>query len=329
MHVLTIQGSPTQARKLKRGQAVRIKQGTGFNLVVSPGTYHLASRAFDKGKGVTVKLSQPEIDANRSFNPEDQESVQALHGEMTGRGLFSSLGKVLGPVLKPLGKVLKPLAPVLKPLAKAGLGKAFDIAGSVLGNVPGVGMIAKPLLGELQKGIENKVEGMGLYAGRGYKGLFTPVGGASGGRIRQASLMDFPEVRKAVERTKQQAGSNFSGPIDLRTSTLGYAHANAARSAMQKDAIDSRRQSNPNPSYSDEPFAPKSRGYGLRSYTPQPYHRSIIGNGGGQLNYMPPALISQPFSANYQMQHFLPVQFQSFNRSMHEPAHRMGMGLYM
>jgi hypothetical protein len=322
MHVLTIQGSPTQARKLKRGQAVRIKRGSGFNLVVSPNTYHLASRAFDKGKGVTVKLSQPEIDANRSFNPEDEESVEALHGEMTGRGLFSSLGKVF----KPIGQVLKP---VLKPLAKAGLGKVFDVAGSMLGNVPGIGMIAKPLLGELQKGIEGKVDGMGLYAGRGYKGLFTPVGGASGGRIRKASLMDFPEVRQAVERTKQQAGSNFTGPIDLRTSTLGYAKANADRSAMAKEAIDSRKQANPIPSYSDEPFSPKSRGYGMRSYTPQPYHRSIIGNGGGQLNYMPPALISQPFSANYQMQHFLPVQFQSFNRSMHEPAHRMGMGLYM
>ena len=47
----------------------------------------------------------------------------------------------------------------------------------------------------------------------------------------------------------------------------------------------------------------------------------MIGHGG----YTAPALISQPFSANYQMSHFLPPAYQHYSNSMHE-GH--GQGLY-
>jgi hypothetical protein len=54
-------------------------------------------------------------------------------------------------------------------------------------------------------------------------------------------------------------------------------------------------------------------GYGI-------HHKGIVGRGGGMIGYgsvfHPPALASQPFSANFQFQHFLPVQYQHFNSGM-------------
>ena len=347
MHVLTIEGSPTQVRKLKKGQSVRIKQGKGFNLIVHPNTYKLASRAFNKGKALQVKLTPEEININKqaSENPEILNQAEEVHGEMTGKGLFSFIGKILKPLGKVLRPVLKPLAPVLKPLAKAGLGKVFDVAGSMLGNVPGpIGMLAKPLLGELQKGIESKVDsaGNGLYAGRGmYDSSLGYRGGASARGFgimsemsklakaqRGAGLMDFPEVRKAHERQKIRADNNFSGFGDLRRASEGYYKANKQRSDMNADHYNTRLSQNPRPSYEDEQFAPRSRGYG---FVPEPFSRSITGRGGGMLQaeFYPPALVSQPYSANYQMSHFLPIQYQPYNRSMHEPFSRNGNGLYM
>ena len=55
MHILPIDASPMQLRKLRNGHNVRIKKGTGFNLIVHPENYHLASKAFAKNKGIEVK----------------------------------------------------------------------------------------------------------------------------------------------------------------------------------------------------------------------------------------------------------------------------------
>ena len=47
MHVITIGGSEHQKSRLRNGHKVRVKHGAGFNIVVSPNTYHLVSRAFN------------------------------------------------------------------------------------------------------------------------------------------------------------------------------------------------------------------------------------------------------------------------------------------
>ena len=56
-HIITIDASPSQLGKLRRGHPVRIRRGKGFNLVVHPTTYKLASRAFAKDKGFQIALS--------------------------------------------------------------------------------------------------------------------------------------------------------------------------------------------------------------------------------------------------------------------------------
>jgi hypothetical protein len=56
--------------------------------------------------------------------------------------------------------------------------------------------------------------------------------------------------------------------------------------------------------------------------------KSTIGLKGSMMStYTPPALVSQPFSANFQFQHFLPPQYQHFNSGGHNVMG--GNGLYV
>ena len=55
--------TPKQLLKLRRGEKVRIKHGTGFNITVHPETYNLVARAFNKSKGVEIGLSPEELKA--------------------------------------------------------------------------------------------------------------------------------------------------------------------------------------------------------------------------------------------------------------------------
>ena len=55
--------------------------------------------------------------------------------------------------------------------------------------------------------------------------------------------------------------------------------------------------------------------------------KSTVGLKGGMVHsFVPPALVSQPFSANFQMQHFLPPQYQHFNSGGGDMS---GEGLYV
>ena len=75
MHVISCQGSKTQKSKLRNGHKVRIKHGAGFNVIVSPSTYHIVSRAFLKNKGISMQLSPEEIMMNRNPSPEMQSHI--------------------------------------------------------------------------------------------------------------------------------------------------------------------------------------------------------------------------------------------------------------
>ena len=55
MHVISINGSNAQKSKLRNGHKVRVKHGAGFNVIVSPNTYHIVSRAFLKNKGIIAR----------------------------------------------------------------------------------------------------------------------------------------------------------------------------------------------------------------------------------------------------------------------------------
>jgi hypothetical protein len=59
--------------------------------------------------------------------------------------------------------------------------------------------------------------------------------------------------------------------------------------------------------------------------------RSSVGRNGGMMSsYYPPALQSQPFSANFQFQHFLHPQYQHFNMGgYHDVNDITGNGFYL
>lgn len=115
------------------------------------------------------------------------------------------------------------------------------------------------------------------------------------------------------------------------TRKIGHAvaEANDVNSGITGKAIKERTQKYPvYKDFSQEPFAPFSRGYGVNT------SNSIVGRGGSMLHHgvglgLPPALQSQPYSANYQMSHFLPPHYQHYNNSVSgEGMRRKGNGLY-
>jgi hypothetical protein len=83
---------------------------------------------------------------------------------------------------------------------------------------------------------------------------------------------------------------------------------------MSGDAITARRGLIPQEGLS---------GMGLGGRLGRREHGSI-GRGAGMIHFLPPALISQPLSANFQMSHFLPVQYQKYNDG---PGMVIGAGL--
>lgn len=120
MHLISFSASPKQLSKLRNGHKVRIKKGTGFNLVVNPQNYHLVTRAFTKNKGVDVSLSPEEIQHNSEMTPEQHEDMADTVEDnlfkhlpfSEGGSIFkkgrkaskSKLGKELRQSLKPAGR---------------------------------------------------------------------------------------------------------------------------------------------------------------------------------------------------------------------------------
>jgi hypothetical protein len=92
MHVISVQGSNTQRSKLRNGHKVRVKHGSGFNVIVNPDTYHVVSRAFNKNKGVSMQLSPEEIMMNKAPSPELQAQIMGHTQHMVIPGVQSHLG---------------------------------------------------------------------------------------------------------------------------------------------------------------------------------------------------------------------------------------------
>ena len=135
MHVISVQGSNTQKSKLRNGHKVRVKHGAGFNVIVSPNTYHIVSRAFMKNKGISLQLSPDELAMNRAPSPEMQQAIMGHtqhmvipgvtdHINVGGRGLGTGIGdffKNIGNKIQGAFQTVKEKVydPVYKPIEKA------------------------------------------------------------------------------------------------------------------------------------------------------------------------------------------------------------------
>jgi len=225
MHTISIDASPSQIRKLRKGHRVRVKKGTGFELLVHPATYNIVSRAFSKNKGSQIALSSEELEANKSISPESH----------AGRFDASKAVKVESPV---------------------------------------------------------KIEGQGIS-----------------GTIARNKLHN---------ELNEHLGTNYGY---LSRAGIDNAISGKLSASLAKMGMDARHALSPHAGFSG-PLEPHSRMVGGA------VERSSVGRNGGMLStYTPPALVSQPFSANFQFQHFLPPQYQHFNMGVGDGM--SGTGLYV
>ena len=247
MHTISIDASPSQIRKLRKGMKVRVKKGTGFNVIVHPETFNRVSRAFGKNKGLELELTQEELQHNENMSPSEGASMIPSPSE--------------------------PSKMSAEPPSRGTEGQGIfrKVKRSVKDHVER-SKLANSLNDHLQKNYD--------YMGRA-------------------------GIDNAIQMGKQASMSR-----------MGINARRAIRSELDGgDDIDNEQR-------------PRSRSY-IKGGTLS--ENGTVGLNGGMIHmFVPPALISQPFSANFQMQHFLPPQYQHYEQGGHEDSesHGLGTGLY-
>ena len=300
-HVLRIDASPAQLSKLRNGHAVRIKKGTGFNLIVHPETYHLVTRAFAKNKGVEIALSPAEIEANR--NPDiyapaveavaSEEETPVSGGSIFGKKFDRSLKKHLG---HKTVKALHDVANVAKPLVKKAMREGIKSGAEAL----------TAYAPELAPLMPFATEGL---ARAGDKFLEGPNRGKGLRHVHSGLIASVPDAMRSK----------------LSRAGLDKAIADADSAHMLSDAVKARYHASRPATLNAG--GPLNEGMGF-------HHRRMehgsIGRGAGMLNndnrpYSAPALESQPLGANFQMRFFLPPQYQIHGNGLYAGR---GSGLY-
>ena len=303
--LITIDASPKQLSKLRNGHRVRIKKGMGFNVIVHPDTYHLVSRAFQKNKGIEVQLSPEEIEMNRSLSPEQHMEMKKANPEIAGEGIF---GKKFDRLLKKAGikKTAYAVGDALKPLAKAGITAGLTAGATALGGI-------QP---ELIPFLPAGVAGM---SGLAFDYLDNPSkyqSGFSGVKGKPVRNMAEQIVKsKLNEKLNERLGTNYDY---MSRAGIENAVAQQAAAELNKATILPRFQNDAE--MDDYTMRLVRGGSGLYAGGAigryRTMDRSVMGRGNVSSGaYIPPALVSQPLSANFQFQHFLPPAYQKFSGS--------------
>lgn len=217
-HVVAIDASPKQLSKLRNGHPVRIRKGTGFNVIVHPGTYNLVQKAFAKSKGIQVQLTPEEIQMNRSLSPEQHQAY--MKQGMAGQGIFDTMKSVGKEALKTLVKEAAP--GLIKKGLKKGAEKLTEKRGPMAKKLAELGA---DKLGDLAAGvIEKKMSGGAM------------VSGIVASPARSMSA----QVSKAIKADKMNdmLGTNFDY---MGRAGIDSAIKNMMSSKMSSDAVGARR----------------------------------------------------------------------------------------
>jgi len=303
-HILTIDASPGQLRKLRTGRPVRIKQGTGFNLIVHPSTYHLASRAFSRKSGLQVSLSPEEIEMNRSVSPEEHMALRESGDTqaIAGRGIF---GPKFDRMLKKAGikkaayAIGEHFKTPLKGAVTAGIASGAAALGAAQPEL--IPLIAPGAIG-LTSFANDYIDNPNKYHGK--TGLTAP---------RVSSLAQQAAKAKAAEVVNRELGTNYDY---MSRAGMDKAISDALTAQHTAQSIDSRFAMAPAPydGFRGRGICHERRASG-----------GSVGLHGSMLIHKAPALKSQPMSANFQFQHFLPPAYQAYNSGSGLYA---GKGLY-
>jgi len=283
--------SRKQISKLRNGHKVRVKppmEGEGVCVIVRPETYNLVSRTFGRGKGLELSLSPEELQLNKTEA-----------SSMEGKGIF---GPAFDRFLerKGLKKAVYKIGDQLKPAAKTALIGALTAGGASLAT-------ANPALIPYIPG------GVAALSSLGLDYIENPNSYYSGAKAKKAKSLAGRMVEdKALQIINRETGANL-GALDR--ASIGSAIANKAQAEMIDRSVADQYSFSGNGLY-----AGQGLGLGVgRSGCGVGGERGVrrtggsIGLGGGMVS-QPPALRSQPFSANFQFQHTLPPAYQKFSR---------------
>jgi len=305
-HVIHIKASPKQLAKLRKGHRVRISpamEGEGFNLIVDPSRYDTLSRTFNRGKGMQIQLTPQEIVANQE-------------APMEGTGIF---GKRFDRFLEKRGlrdaayKIGDKLKPAFKSAVMGGI--AAGTAGLAGLSTFGSGGTMAPLAAYLPAAGAGAAYLANDYIDNPdkYHNMYTSNVGGTRNPHAAASLAGQVAENYALKKLNEETGSNYG---NLSSAAIANAMAHKARAAMNDTSVGKQLSQFPN-SIDDNPYAPRSRfsrslGYGLhrKSKGEIGIHSSFVSS----QSHLPPALLSQPFSANFQFQHTLPPAYQKFSK---------------
>ena len=336
--------SPKQLSRLRNGHKVRIKapiSGKGcYSCYISAGKFSNVNRQIGRGKGVELVLSPDEILAN-------QQARGGMEGEGIFDDIGKAF-KTTGKILKPYAKqVAKSALPVLKQGAESLIDMGAEYAPQLISGaltagalalgqpelVPGamwVGNEAGKALGkagkkalkkEVDKGFSKADRALSGRKSEGNKGATTTNQRASqGNSLEGQQLYD-----RSLGQLNSSLGTNMgymgrAGLAGLDFITL-QALADEARvkQMSRSTSLDTPNRSNFSSAQlgnrggmswvggsGEGLYAGKGRGI----YAGKGFRASGGQIGGKGERQLPPALQSQPYSANFQFQHTLPPKFQ-------------------
>ena len=294
--------------KLRKGGKVRIMSGSGMGmgLVIDADKYNHITKSFGKGKAYTISLSPEEIHAN--MNP------PAEVGQMEGKGIFDGLGRKIKKGVKQIGDKLKPVGRTIKKgIEKVGTRFAPEIISSLgSAGMSGLALMAgQPELIPIAAALGSQ---LGKVGGTALQKVSAPpsrrpdatavqqVSNVASSQVGRANLgqylqsLDTAQIEMELARRR---GGGYNTPFDESGGKQVLA--------PYTDAVGQGL------------YAGATRGSGFRKKSTR--ERASIGIHGNLLGHgLPPALQSQPYSANFQMASRLPPSFS--------PLFHSGKGLY-
>jgi len=340
--------SPKQLSKLRNGHRVRIKprmSGKGYCMIVDPTHYSSISRSFGRGKGVELSLSPEEILQN-------QQAIGSMEGEGIFDDLkkgVKAVGKVVLPLAKEAGRAgLKLASEGADKLIDAGveyapelLSGALSAGAMALGQpelVPGaiaVGNVAGKQLGKLAgreaKKQKNKLVKKGDDALAPKKKSNNRGSTTTNQRATMSNSLEGQELYdRSLGQMNELMGTNYgymgrAGLAGLDYMTLQALADQARQTQMNRPTtFDQPDRSSFNSNMlgnrgsmrwiggSGEGLYAGKQGRGI--YAGKGFRASGGQIGGKGTPQLPPALQSQPYSANFQFGATLPPQYQHIHK---------------
>ena len=308
-HIIHIKASPKQLSKLRNGHKVRISQaveGTGFNLIVDPSRYDTVSRCFSRGAGTQIQLTPQEISSNREEQMEGTGIFGKKFDKFLDKNGLKQVAYAIGDASKPAIKaaILGGLATGATALAGTDLvasgGLGAGAVPAIYGTAGSLGYLASDYLDHPRKyqsntgGPKNKLTSGTLDGQTAQNHLLNALGQQTG---NQYNVLGESNLSNAI--SQKDRSQLIAGRTDALKNTFNAAvdNVSSVQTPMEGLGIGEHHRRR------------IKIGRGTREI-------GSVGKNAGFVSsqsHLPPALLSQPFSANFQFQHTLPPAYQKYS----------------